>query len=337
MSITPLPTPSNLEELPRHPMPTMYDLPSENPEDPGLPDDFHSLQAILLLLTFQPFNWDPEMIYSQIDHNIYYDLNHPLWYKRPDWFGVVGVPRLYQGRDMRLSYVMWQENVSPLIVVELLSPGTEDEDLGRRRSAPGKPPTKWQVYEKILQVPYYVIFSRYTEELQVFRLVRNRYQMVALTQEPLQIPEIQLSLGLWRGSYLGRNQLWLRWMTESGDLIAPATDEATEALLSEEKADFLRRLRAAEQEKAAAEQEKAAAEQEKAEAQQRAAAAEREKAAAEREKAEAQQRAAAAEQEKAEAQQRAAAAEREKAEVQQQLEQLKALLQERGINPDRQT
>ncbi len=62
MSITPLPTPSNLEELPRHPMPTMYDLPSENPEDPGLPDDFHSLQAILLLLTFQPFNWDPEMV-----------------------------------------------------------------------------------------------------------------------------------------------------------------------------------------------------------------------------------------------------------------------------------
>ncbi len=240
------------------------------------------------------------------------------------------MPRLYQGRDMRLSYVMWQKEVSPLIVVELLSPGTEDEDLGRRRSAPGKPPTKWQVYEQILQVPYYVIFSRYTEELQVFRLVRNRYQMVALTQEPLQIPKIKLSLGLWRGSYLGRNQLWLRWMTESGDLIAPATDEATEALLSEEKADFLRSLRAAEQEKAAAEQEKA-------EAQQQAAAAEREKAAAEREKAEAQQRAAAAEQEKAEAQQRAAAAEREKAEVQQQLEQLKALLQERGIDPDRQT
>ena len=236
MSMIALPTPSNLEELPRHPLPTMYDLPSENPEEPGLPDDFHYLQAMLLLLTFQPPDWYPEMLYSQSDHNIYYDVNHPLWYKRPDWFGVVGVPRLYQGRDMRLSYVMWEENVSPLIVVELLSPGTEDEDLGRTTSEPGRPPTKWQVYEQILRVPYYVIYSRYTEELQVFRLVRNRYRMAALTQGRLLIPEIKLSLGLWRGDYLGCDQLWLRWMTDKGDLIAPATDAATAAAIEEEKA-----------------------------------------------------------------------------------------------------
>jgi hypothetical protein len=32
----------------------MYDLPSENPEEKGLPDDFHFLQPLLLYLTFQP-------------------------------------------------------------------------------------------------------------------------------------------------------------------------------------------------------------------------------------------------------------------------------------------
>ncbi len=138
------------------------------------------------------------------------------------------MPRLYQGRDMGLSYVMWDENVSPLIVVELLSPGTEDEDLGRTTSEPGRPPTKWQVYEQILRVPY-------TEELQVFRLVRNRYRMAALTQGGLLIPEIQLSLGLWRGDYMGCDQLWLRWMTDKGDLIAPATDAATKAAIEQEK------------------------------------------------------------------------------------------------------
>ena len=47
---------SIIEELPWQSLPTMYDLPSENPEDPGLPDDFHPLQAFLLLLTFQPPN-----------------------------------------------------------------------------------------------------------------------------------------------------------------------------------------------------------------------------------------------------------------------------------------
>ena len=30
-------------------LPTMYDLPSEDPEEPGLPDEFHLLQPQLLL------------------------------------------------------------------------------------------------------------------------------------------------------------------------------------------------------------------------------------------------------------------------------------------------
>lgn len=226
-----IPTPSNLEELFRYPMPTMYDLPSEDPDDPGFPDEFHSLQAMLLLLTFYPLNWDPERVFSIFNHYIYYDLNNPLWYKRPDWFGVVGVPRRYQWRDMRLSYVMWQEKVSPLIVVEFLSPGTEDEDLGRITSAPGQPPTKWQLYEQILRVPYYFIFDRYTDELQVFQRVKSSYQRTALTEGRFFIPEIQLSLGLWEGEFVGHNRLWLRWMTESGELTLAKMDSATEAAI----------------------------------------------------------------------------------------------------------
>ena len=239
---------SIIGKIPRHSLPTMYDLPSENPEDPGLPDDFHPLQAFLLLLTFQPPNWNPNLVFSQLDHNIYYDVRHPLWYKRPDWFGVVGVPRLYQGRDLRLSYVFWQEQVSPLIVVELLSPGTEEEDLGQTTSQPGKPPTKWEVYERILRVPYYVIYSRYTEELQIFRLANNRYRMAPLTEGRLLIPEIELSLGLWQGDYLGRNQRWLRWMTVEGDLIPAATDEATQRVIEQRVETAEQRAETAEQE-----------------------------------------------------------------------------------------
>ena len=325
MSMITIPTPSNLEQLFRHPLPTMYDLPSENPEEPGLPDEFHAFQAILLLLTFYPLNWDPEMVFSMMDHNIYYDANHHLWYKRPDWFGVVGVPRRHQGRDMRLSYVMWEEKVSPLIVVEFLSPGTEDEDLGRTSSTPGRPPTKWQVYEQILQVPYYVIFDRYTEELKIFKLVNKRYQMVAINPGRFFIPEIQLSLGLWEGEYMGHDQLWLRWMTQSGELITPRMDAATAALIERIK------------------QEKSLAFQRAAEALQRAAEAQRLAEAAEQEKAAALQRAEDAESEKAAAQQRAEAAESEKvaalqraAQTEQQIEELKALLRERGFDPDRQ-
>jgi hypothetical protein len=39
---------------PRETLPTMYDLPSENAEEPGLPDEFHDFQPELLRVTFLP-------------------------------------------------------------------------------------------------------------------------------------------------------------------------------------------------------------------------------------------------------------------------------------------
>jgi len=228
---------------PRQTLPTMYDLPSEHLEEPGLPDEFYSLQPHLLRQTFQPVNWNPEEIFVGVDINLYYDLHHPNWYKRPDWFAVVGVSRLYEGHDLRLSYVLWQELVSPFVVVELLSPGTEDDDLGRIIRQPGKPPTKWQVYEQILRVPYYFIFSRYTNELQAFRWVAGAYESAELTDGRLLIPPLGLSLGLWQGCDQGIERLWLRWFTSQGDLIPLPQEDAIaanqRATLAEERAERL--------------------------------------------------------------------------------------------------
>ncbi|MGB3692572.1 MAG: Uma2 family endonuclease [Spirulinaceae cyanobacterium] len=219
-------------------LPTMYDLPSENPEEPGLPDEFHFFQPLLLYLTFIPTTWAKDLIYSATDMNLYYDLQHTRWYKRPDWFGVVGVPRLYKGEDMRLSYVTWQEEANPLVVVELLSPGTEAEDLGETTSKRGEPPTKWEVYEQILQVPYYIVFSRYTNQLKVFQLREGKYQEFELNQGRLVVPELGLSLGTWRGEFKDIEKLWLRWLTLEGELIPipeekviAAQEEAIEARL----------------------------------------------------------------------------------------------------------
>ena len=207
-------------------LPTMYDLPSENPEEPGLPDVFHDFQPELLRQTFQPRNWYPDKLFCGTDMNLYYDVKHPKWYKRPDWFAVVGVPSLYDEWDMRLSYVVWDEKVNPLVIVELLSPGTEDEDLGEKPGKKGKTPTKWDVYESILKVPYYVTFSRYTNEMQAFHLVGDRYQTAELSDGRLLLPEAELSLGMWRGSFNNVNRLWLRWMTLEGDLILTPEEKA---------------------------------------------------------------------------------------------------------------
>jgi len=64
-----------------------------------LPDEYHGYQPLLLRHTFKPANYDPEEIFIGADINLYYDLHHLNWYKRPDWFAVIGVSRLYEGCD----------------------------------------------------------------------------------------------------------------------------------------------------------------------------------------------------------------------------------------------
>jgi len=93
---------------PKATLPTMYDLPSEDSEEPGLPDQFHVFQPQLLTDTFCPPNYNWQEVFTGTDINLYYDLRHTSLYKRPDWFAVLGVPYLYENRDLRLSYVVWQ-------------------------------------------------------------------------------------------------------------------------------------------------------------------------------------------------------------------------------------
>ncbi|MBV8882527.1 MAG: Uma2 family endonuclease [Chroococcidiopsidaceae cyanobacterium CP_BM_RX_35] len=244
---------------PKETLPTMYDLASEDPQEPGLPDEFHDLQPQLLTLTCRSRHCPSQQMFTGTDINLYYDVRHPLWHKRPDWFVAVGVPRLYDEVDLRLSYVIWQEGVSPLVVVEFLSPGTAKEDLGANIKAAaadeglssanqsgastpsegenGKstgdetvketPPRKWEVYEQILRVPYYVVFSRYTNRVRFFQLAGGHYQEQELDREQprVWIPELELGLGLWQGEYQGIERLWLRWYDAKSNWVLTETEQ----------------------------------------------------------------------------------------------------------------
>lgn len=267
---------------PKLTMPTMYDLPSEDPKEPGLPDEFHDLQPHLLTRTLRLVDYAPDRIFTGTDLNLYYDGRHPLWHKRPDWFLVVNVPRLYEGTELRSSYVIWQESVDPFVVVELLSPGTEQEDLGQNvepladateippatSAASSKlssvtedenghveakevPPGKWEVYERILRVPYYFVFSRYTNKLRSFQLVGGHYQEQVLDSDVrIWIPELKVGLGVWQGAFEGVTRSWLRWYDEQGAWILTDTEQ--------ERQDKERVQAQAEQERQRAEQERQA-------------------------------------------------------------------------------
>ncbi|MDX2256947.1 MAG: Uma2 family endonuclease [Pseudanabaenaceae cyanobacterium bins.39] len=200
---------------PQEALPTMYDLPSENPEEPGLPDEFHLLQPELLRITFRPPTYPEDNFFTASDLNLYYDPRHPQWYKRPDWFAILGVPRFYDDLGLRLSFVTWQEGNAPFVVVELISPGTENEDLGNNLREINKPPNKWTVYEQMLRIPYYFVYNRYTNEFQCFGLVMNRYQPLPIEGLGVWLEETGLGLGLWQGEYQGINRLWLRWYDQN--------------------------------------------------------------------------------------------------------------------------
>jgi pyruvate/2-oxoglutarate dehydrogenase complex dihydrolipoamide acyltransferase (E2) component len=160
-------------------------------------------------------------------------------------------------------------------VVELLSPGTEDEDLGETEQKENKPPTKWDVYEKILQVPYYVVFSRYTNELKAYHLVGTHYEAMDFSSDGrLDMPTLGLSLGLWEGRFQGIDKLWLRWFTQEGDLIL--SPEEREELAKQEAQAAKQETEAAKQETEAAKQETESAKQEAEAAKQKAESSERE-------------------------------------------------------------
>jgi hypothetical protein len=160
--------------------------------------------------------------------------------------------------------VIWQEGVSPSLIVELLSPSTEKEDLGENRpeysnsnngygddtnSYADKPPSKWEVYERILRVPYYVVYSCYTDQLRVFVLQGDRYERLILTEPKVWLKELGLGLGLWNGEYKGIHRLWLRFYDADGNWILTDTESASKLAESAEQ-----RAEAAEQRAVNAEQ-----------------------------------------------------------------------------------
>jgi hypothetical protein len=94
------------------------------------------------------------------------------------------------------------------------------------------------------------------------------------------IPDLELGLGVWQGSYKNVNMPWLRWYDQDGNwVLTPVEEERQKVEQERQKAEQERQK--AEQERQKAEQERQKAEQERQKAEQ-----ERQKAEQERQKTE---------------------------------------------------
>src|SRR5258708_2961381 len=99
------------------------------------------------------------------DSGIYWRWTNPVLdgCKAPDWFLVPNVPPMLDG-SFRRSYVLWQEVVKPLIVIEFVSGDGRVE----RDTEPYK--GKFWVYEQGICASYYAIYEVEKASVEVFRL-----------------------------------------------------------------------------------------------------------------------------------------------------------------------
>lgn len=186
-------------ELPRH-LPSADELPDSDdaPVDNELQELIPGLlKAILLILWSERLDW-----FFGIDMGIYYHPDQPAIV--PDAFLSLGVERFYD-EELRPSYVLWDENVVPIFVLEVVSPNYRKEYSD-----------KLAEYQS-LGVLYYVIYSsrrRRKPRLEVHKLVNGKYELQS--PNPVWMPEIGLGIGCERGNYSGVTREWLYWYDAEG-------------------------------------------------------------------------------------------------------------------------
>lgn len=137
----------------------------------------------------------------------------------------VGVQRFID-EDLRLSYVLWEENVLPIMMLEVVS-----------QKYRGEYSKKKQIYAD-LGVLYYVIYNprrRKKPRLEVYRLVDGAYQLQPAAH-PVWFPEIGWGIGRERGTDQGITREWLYWYDKQGQRLLTPEERIQQA---EEGAELL--------------------------------------------------------------------------------------------------
>jgi Uncharacterized protein conserved in cyanobacteria len=165
------------------------------------------------------------------DSGIYWRLTEPLeeGAEAPDWFYVPNVPPTIDGQ-LRRSYVMWQEFVSPLILLEFVSGnGAEERDRtpllrsGQQETKPGK----FWIYENVIHPAFYGIYEVTKASVEVYHLVDGSYHLVPANERGhYPIPQLGVELGIWQGMYQNVELPWLRWWDSQGNLLLTGSERA---------------------------------------------------------------------------------------------------------------
>jgi Uma2 family endonuclease len=187
-------------------LPSAEELPDsdDTPVDNELQDLIPALlRAILSIIWIDRQDW-----ILACDMGIYCDLDHPRVPIVPDGFLSVGVIK-HKGEFGRKSYVMWEEDFTPpILVFEHVS-----------HTYGGEYDQKMQKYIK-LGALYYVLYNPQFyrrdkhEPFEVYKLIDGEY--VLQTGEPVWLPELNLGIGRARGVFENWEREWLYWYDQKG-------------------------------------------------------------------------------------------------------------------------
>ncbi|MBP0020133.1 MAG: Uma2 family endonuclease [Cyanobacteria bacterium SBLK] len=156
------------------------------------------------------------------DSGIYWRMTDPPLNgaEAPDWFYVPRVPPTLDGQ-MRRSYVLWQEIIPPQIVLEFVSRNGSEE----RDKTPWK--GKFWIYETVIRPAYYGIYEVRQGRVEVYRLVENRYELMAANErDRFPLDALGVELGIWQGRYKNVELPWLRWWDSEGNLLLTGEERA---------------------------------------------------------------------------------------------------------------
>jgi Uma2 family endonuclease len=195
-------------------------------------------QSILLTLSITPvleqLHPDGQYCIGQ-DSGIYWRLTEPpqRGAEAPDWFYVPNVPPTLDGK-LRRSYVLWQEIVSPLIVLEFVSgDGKAERD---RTPYTGK----FWIYEQAIRVPFYGIYEVEKSSVELYHLIDGHYSLMPENERGhYAISLLGVELGIWQGTYQNATLPWLRWWDAAGHLLLTGEEKVEQERQRAEQAESL--------------------------------------------------------------------------------------------------
>lgn len=234
--ISTTPTSSSTPTIKWERLPSDFKLPNDPVENTNHPLIAAALREILAIAGLIS---SPAFIGGNL--GIAVTVNDRRVVKAPDWFYVPRVNPETLNTDLG-SYAPTIDGEIPAVAIEFLS----ETDGGEYSAKSTFPYGKWYFYERLLQVPVYVIFNPQDGDLEVHEWIDRRYELKsekmpadeknsADTSELYWIEPLKLYLGVWAGTKDGRTGYWLRWWDESKRMLPWASEQVERRFQEGEK------------------------------------------------------------------------------------------------------